>query len=498
MSTLHSDLPPSMQPMQPMDIAFKSNRKSLKDLLPSVKYDGEAPASYSAARLRRYEEAQKQAAIIALTTTTLFAFPFSISWCLAEPLAYCALADEIHHGEVTRVPIARIYMWDLKLAIHVYLGMAFSIVAWEVLSKCIEAIYTEPLHRYREENGVVDVIKGLVAKKGSYEQSLALLDLHCLSRLSKKARAEIFVQLSQMDPSAWASIGASCLGLVNMLSELNNKKKKPGKDKGMRMGPNSPRQAILRDEKIVRDRPRTFFETITSAIDYGLKDTKKPDEVRPAEISKKLAADIQSRNNYENLPVYLRPETRPAVNDVVPKVAEEKVRMESAMAGDGKSKTAITSTGEILQGILASGISAVAKYLDLNSERKVLPIQLVCRETFSDIQIVVWAIEAVATLLVAASKEDKYGTIQKDLPAVLESFLRCLCAVELFIDKPPGLPTSSKSDQGQILFREPVALVKVLKTSTYSITNNFYEHLSQYEFDARWSSKLMSFTEYAE
>ncbi|KAJ3203022.1 Charged multivesicular body protein 7 [Entophlyctis luteolus] len=130
--------------------------------------------------------------------------------------------------------------------------------------------------------------------------------------------------------------------------------------------------------------------------------------------------------------------------------------------GDASAASGIQKTIEgTLQGLWKTNEQRVKKP---NGMRKV------AKEVFADFALFKLSVESVSKLLVAATAggEDKYGTIHRDIPVVLECLINCLIAVEAFAAHPGSLDVSL---QGQMVLAEPMAAVHgkfdLLKSPTH-------------------------------
>ncbi|KAJ3003230.1 UNVERIFIED_CONTAM: Nucleoporin NDC1, partial [Siphonaria sp. JEL0065] len=118
------------------------------------------------------------------------------------------------------------------------------------------------------------------------------------------------------------------------------------------------------------------------------------------------------------------------------------------------------------------------------------------RDAFVNYEVLVLAVQCISKLLIAGTKEDKYGSVQRDIPVVLECLINCLIAVETHISKPPGELEGGK--HGSVVLREPLAMIHVLQTNIYYITTNLGDHLARYKFEPGVAVKLKRFLDYLE
>lgn len=69
---------------------------------------------------------------------------------------------------------------------------------------------------------------------------------------------------------------------------------------------------------------------------------------------------------------------------------------------------------------------------------------------------------ALSGLTAASYREDQYGSVQRDIPKVIECLLACLMATESYLQRPPLGPAAGgiKTNPHQVLMREPHAMVQ--------------------------------------
>ncbi|KAK9766204.1 Nuclear pore complex subunit [Basidiobolus ranarum] len=119
---------------------------------------------------------------------------------------------------------------------------------------------------------------------------------------------------------------------------------------------------------------------------------------------------------------------------------------------------------------------------------------------FDSIQLQIWAIQSLSRFTASSLTEDLYGTVQRDIPKILECLLACLITVETYIQSPPMQSNSGikARDMHQSLQRQSFAVINVLQTSIYEITTAFYENLSGYKFPPKYAVRLQSFMDFRE
>ncbi|KAJ1979306.1 Nuclear pore complex subunit, partial [Dimargaris xerosporica] len=127
---------------------------------------------------------------------------------------------------------------------------------------------------------------------------------------------------------------------------------------------------------------------------------------------------------------------------------------------------------------------------------------------FGNLQIQLWAIQALGHLLTASLREDPFGLVQRDLPKVLEDLLAYLTVLEEFMHNPYYLATYGEcgaladmvfhNTPHQRLHRQAYVLTQQLQNTIYQIVTAFYEHLPQYKFAPQYVKRLEKFVGFLE
>ena len=118
-----------------------------------------------------------------------------------------------------------------------------------------------------------------------------------------------------------------------------------------------------------------------------------------------------------------------------------------------------------------------------------------------DLQLYIWAIESISTMVCTSIKEDRYGVVQNcdTIPILLNSLLSCLSAVEDYLNSPINFTDNNSRIEGYQLVRQPaLVLVSVLNNSIYMIVTSFYENLSYFKLPPKHALKLQQFVNFKE
>ncbi|KAJ3227381.1 hypothetical protein HDU81_006742 [Chytriomyces hyalinus] len=185
---------------------------------------------------------------------------------------------------------------------------------------------------------------------------------------------------------------------------------------------------------------------------------------------------------------------------------------EAAAISNAKPAKDSASSSKNAVGIFDFMYSLIVSLVDESKKGRGKQLKLegitkVTKRTFAEYETLSIAVEAVSKLLIAATKEDQYGIIHRDIPDVLGSLLSCLIAVETFMAQPPGVADFSEKQScmllegfpgGQIVLKDAYAVVVLLQTNIYYNTTHLGDHLARYKFYPAVADKLKRFIEFLE
>lgn len=118
------------------------------------------------------------------------------------------------------------------------------------------------------------------------------------------------------------------------------------------------------------------------------------------------------------------------------------------------------------------------------------------RYIFRNAQSVIWAAEGISSLIVISLKEDQYGVIQQDLPAIIAVLLGLKEAVDK-LQKANVFVKRTQSDEKET--RQMVtSLRSAIKRSIYRITTTFKAYIKDLPLEPEIVGQLQSFLSYRE
>ncbi|KAJ3092460.1 Nucleoporin NDC1 [Quaeritorhiza haematococci] len=490
-----------------------------------------------------------------------FAFKFTAGYFLA----YLLIGSYVYDGAISTLsivmsvvgePSSRFKFFDYKMFIDTFCGGVMALSCWESQRHLFEVFFTETISSARVVDPIGVLLSGLKSYRAPYFRYMAFLDLIELARFDRKRRAMIFDDVDSSSTS-WEQVSSLCMQVLDKLSTTIEDTHHIATVEGAPTSVQSlvsdtsksqfanqevPRPQSTSPKSGAKTDPTIFVSPSKSSLVGSLlpkqilqpQDTNKQRQEPPLESPvfspvSSLRGGTPSKSTYP--PLLLRssvPEPKPT--------------------GDGK-KDVMTPAKE--RDII---VSTIRQWIEKYRWGRALLCVTTQRQTkalFADIQLHIWAAQALAALVVASASEDRYGTVHRHLPQVLECLVRCLCAVEQHAAKssssdpyvrtnlsPFSVPfrdasgggfgamkplesaqlrkrlpvgkengranlssasiTVGRKNRNQPMHKQTAIMINVLETAIYRITTTFNRHISRYQFSPLVAKKLQNFVDFKE
>ncbi|KAJ3195321.1 Nucleoporin NDC1 [Irineochytrium annulatum] len=433
---------------------------------------------------RRVPHAIKRSLIF----SALYTIPFTVAFCILRGLLFRAitlLIAFIPGMNLSPSYQVRVKVFDLGLVSYFLFGALYTVTCWDVSDEILNVVLTESLRLKKRTGWLSDVLAVLKLGNQPYHQALGLYEVWRVARLEKPARLEIFTNSSDMAPPAWNQVAGECLSTLKQFTmgvaesqRKDNGKPGPLKAAAPTLLPDdndglSPKKLRLKENSVLQRRKNPGF--LEAFQENRPKDTFEP--VRPDKIGPPFAA--------AKLPALLQPLGPP---DIAP-------AYELPLIMKMKKKEPVVDTYVMFSRLLRDGVEKVIG----KRKSKAGELDRISRATFKNIPLVIWSAEALSSFIIAASREDKYGTVQRDIPVILDTLLRCTAEVESFIQRPPGqFHAGVRASQIPALQMPLLLLDAVLRTTIYNITTTLHAHIGNYTFEEPVALKLRKFLEFSE
>jgi nucleoporin NDC1 len=108
---------------------------------------------------------------------------------------------------------------------------------------------------------------------------------------------------------------------------------------------------------------------------------------------------------------------------------------------------------------------------------------------------VIWAIQGLSCLAAASFKEDRYGVVQKDLPAIITSLLQLKQALDR-LQKVGNYKRSQKSEHYDVKMK--AALRSAVKRSLYTISITFGDYVKELPLTKEVLQQIQQFLNFKE
>ncbi|KAI8927679.1 nucleoporin protein Ndc1-Nup [Entophlyctis helioformis] len=359
------------------------------------------------------------------------------------------------------------------------------------------------------------IIASLGENLDDYHRHIALMNLHWIVRYSPELRREIFNDVESSRP-AWKSLLSTLSGSIDSLTTLLQQASEDGRVVGAMWLLHPSRVAAVPIAEPQLDKRAS-----------QLPSSPTPRGSRMSNISPTKTGPIYPPLQSKRSPLrdLLLDSTGPASD------ASRSPLVQAADAsGLRRRGTAATSPGGVGAGSVATDgkaaelqatpvpgsrefLTALARQMERWSLGAYFLDETVLRRAsclMKDLQLHLWTIDALTGLAVAASSEDKYGIVHRDVPAVLHTLVRSLLGLEHFLsashrdsmNRPlPVLSAwhrqSSKS-AAWVVPEDMGVCIAALQGSIYRVTTTYYGHLTRFSFADDVAARLQPFLDFHE
>ncbi|KAJ1961796.1 hypothetical protein IWQ62_003744 [Dispira parvispora] len=379
-------------------------------------------------------------------------------YLVVMPMAYRALIQFISFA--TDVPTdAGSPAWSVVTFFHGWLSTLLLTLCWEGQLAIFETIFTAPIElsaQSVDRNGCL--AKGLGLRTSVLARHYAFFELFRLARFTSRQRIAIYQDIDRTE-TMWHTYSHQCLTVVR-----------------------EAMQALYEKNEWVR-------ATAATTKDKSSTGAKQP-AMTSTVVQRPLARSVSAvKSTVKSTTVQDKPSKLQAAIPLSFALLENQPKsMDGYLFNMVISAMKQTTTGRQLILALANDANVAL---------------------FSDFQLQVWAIQALGDLVFHSLQEDPYGSVQRDVPKVLECLLDYLTLLDEFCRDPyyyqivknsgPGhsaLTDLLRNSPHQHAHRQAYALVQELQTTIYRIVTAFYEHLDQYKFKPECTKRLQQFVNF--
>ncbi|KAK5667581.1 Nuclear pore complex subunit [Batrachochytrium dendrobatidis] len=441
-----------------------------------------------------------------LSVVCWFSFFFA-GWPL-----YYALDSTLQHWKFTLSSTPRVLLTcltDLQLFMRACLTASFVIVLLEIAHDQFSLHTTSII---LENPSVSLLIASFNENLSSYNTYLAIFQIKWAVQFSPALRQKVFNDIDT-DCSAWKLISTALITRLNNLrlafeadmeikktrSELSTEENtfsEPPISNGLVFGdqsthkstPISPTQTGIiypaQKPSVLRNAASFILEPTVSGGNIFMSDGRTPELVQGSvELETSLEVPrLLRRKNWSNADQAHAP--KPAAN---------------------VSIISIPGSQDVMNAI-AQMITSWSFGLQLMGETVVRKAACITK----DIQLDIWTIESLSSLVVASTHEDKYGMVHRDVPHILNTLTLLLITMERFVTH-VHRDGSGRPMAAGILWKRHTArsatwvvpqelhiCLLVLQNSIYRIVTTYYSHLSRFDLLPETAARLQQFLDFHE
>ncbi|GAA5963037.1 hypothetical protein JCM21900_002318 [Sporobolomyces salmonicolor] len=385
--------------------------------------------------------------------------------------------------------------YSITLAARALSSSLLHFLAWEAAHVCFEVYATQPMSVSQfSPNPNQCLLSGLRSSEPYYQQ-FAYLELAILTLTDSTRRQAIFkdVKPGSSIRGAWSEISRECLLVIGTeLQRAKGRGKSPSSSAGPYPSPASQtmeqqssanRVPVKTGNVFVPTKPGLFDKLATAAV------SSTPSPSAPSPAAQKVTSAISSAVA----------STQSAISARVPSILQSGGASSSSGPNGSQAPAAPAMHPEDVPQVLgveqrlATWVPAAwrAKVFAVVPEYKVGSCVPRKRET-------VCAIQALANLTCASLHEDPYGVAQRDIPKILEGFVRYLAVLEALHGELGALAEKHGREEGSevgerwrgLVEREVGGVQEALRQGAKAILTEFAPYLSEFRFPTAIAAQL--------
>ncbi|KAJ1863699.1 Nuclear pore complex subunit [Coemansia sp. RSA 1722] len=323
-----------------------------------------------------------------------------------------------------------------------------TVLTWELAHQLFEVIATEPTHINKlSSDSNRCLVNGLKHAGNELIQHLAYQELYRLAEFSSEQRSDIFADIDRPNGTMWKQVSTQCIGVIRAAT--------------------SQLQAQHKAATAAKSSAKKAEDTASAA----------PKPAQPTTPLRKVGGapmrDIFQKNLKDSTTAIEKPKT--------PTVSTQELFEPEAQ---GLEKYVLTMLRDTL--------------VQSKLGQRVLTYSLRARSTtaFANFQLQVWAVRSLVRLVERSLEEDRYGVVQGDITAILETLFAYLAALEKCLATLDSGNNGVKAFNVQTTARQPLMMAQVVRNSIYIFTTSFYVHLESMKLSPELGRKLQPFADF--
>ncbi|CAO3664080.1 unnamed protein product [Umbelopsis ramanniana] len=361
-------------------------------------------------------------------------------------------------------PIVSFGWLNVYLFLQLFLSGVLTTFSWNLFDQLYDVFLTQPLlvsQLATDANSCL--LSGLQMHQKPFIQALAYSELARISKSEPPRRAAIYNDIGTDNAvSAWKKISQECMKTIDEVKNI-----------------------VIAEYK----RPDINPSPITNGADIVAEKTVNIKRISPIEQEM-----FTSRASRKPLMAYQDEDVEDRTGDILRSIAElpKMLPVTHSKATTVADSFNLEDPKKELEGWVARIHGYIRQWPIWN---QVFARGLVrkVQSLFPSSQITLYAIESLSNLTSASLKEDEYGLVQRDIPAVIDCMLGCLQEVESLMYNPPAAYSAlTASSDSRITIREPLQIINALKSGLYQIIIEFEPYLSEFKVQPKYAAKWQS------
>ncbi|GAA5885250.1 hypothetical protein JCM6882_009539 [Rhodosporidiobolus microsporus] len=415
---------------------------------------------------------------------------------------------------------ARPYLWSmmryngaysLTLAARALSFATMHFLLWEATHVCFEVYATQPMTVSQFAPNPNQALLSGLRSTDAYYQQFAYLELTRLTLTDPKRREALFkdVKPGSAVGGAWNEISRECLVLIG--TELQRAKgrgslPKPSTPSGPSISSTSsfqptqpsPNRAPVKNENVFLSTKPTFFDKLASAAAAS-----GPSSLGASPAGKAVAPAVKDATQAVSTAVSAASSAVSRVPSILQ--ASSLSGSSSAISQSDEQSPAGAADAQPMQAGQTVGFEQrVAKFLPAQVRTVLFAVGMQSRagKCVPRRRETVCAVQALSNLICASLTEDPYGVAQRDIPKILEAFVRYLAVLDALekelvevAEKTPG-GKDEREKARRVVEREVGEVQEALRSGAKAVLTEFSEYLGEFRFPSSIAAQLQLLVDY--
>ncbi|GAA5951721.1 hypothetical protein JCM3765_003094 [Sporobolomyces pararoseus] len=369
---------------------------------------------------------------------------------------------------------------------------------WEVTNVIFEVYATQPMSVSQFASNPNQTLLSGLRSSESYYQQFAYLEFSMLTLNSPARREAIFKDVKRSSPGlggsnggAWSELSRECLLLIGTeLQRAKGRGRIPATITGLNLTPastssnegsNSPNRAPVKSGDVFLPTKSTLFDKLASTASPSSTSPSVGSSITNTAIDQKATTAVSSAIST----------AQTSISSRVPSILQT-----GSGSSNEASKAPPTMKPEEVPQVIGSE-TKVARWVPASVRESLFGIEPEYRigRCIPRVRETVCAVQALSNLTCASLNEDPYGVAQRDIPKILEGFVRYLEVLE-GLEKEFEIITKEKQEEEvkerwRRVERESIGAVQdALRQGARAILTEFAPYLAEFRFPTHVASQL--------